>query len=117
MAPKRLKMDANSTPTAPAPMIPMRAWDGWHIQDFNIGENQVRVGLKPGNHASFRAGRHNYVLGFDGLGTFVGRDFDASIPLQPRITLDDVDFVLAHEKVDALGVFGDDLVLAIENAE
>ena len=39
--PKRLKMEANSTPTAPAPMIP-RVFGTVKIQNLDVGEDQIR---------------------------------------------------------------------------
>ena len=67
LVPKRLKMDANSTPTAPAPMISM---------DFGIaGRSRISMlvrmssasGFEPGQHARFRAGGDDDVLRFQRL--------------------------------------------------
>ena len=42
-------------------------------------------------------------------------DFDLAGPGQPAVALDDVDLVLLHQELDALGVLGDDLVLAVDH--
>ena len=42
-------------------------------------------------------------------------DFDLAGAGQAAVALDHVDLVLLHQELDALGVLGDDLVLAVEH--
>ena len=70
--PKRLNMDANSTPTAPAPMIISDFGTAVQVQDLDVGEDEFGVGLQAGQHARFRAGGDQDVLRFEGLRAFVG---------------------------------------------
>ena len=74
--PKRRNIDANSTPTAPAPMI---------ISDFGtcvrfrismLVRMNSAIRFQAGQHAGFRAGRDQDVLRLEGLGAFVAFDFD-----------------------------------------
>ena len=86
------------------------------IQDFDVGEDALRVGLEPGEHARFRTGGQNDIARFQSLGATVrGVDFDAARTGQPRVALDPIDLVLAHEELDALGVLGDDRILALQH--
>ena len=67
LVPKRWKIDANSTPTAPAPMMASVFGTLGQVQNLNVGENELGIGFQAGEHARFRAGGDNDVLGFDGL--------------------------------------------------
>ena len=64
--------------------------------------------------ASEPGGQHD-VLGFQDLLAAVGGDFDLAGTGQAAVALDPVDLVLLHQVLDALGVLGDDLVLAVEH--
>ena len=107
-------MDANSTPTAPAPMM---ASDFGTVVRFRISI-LVRIrsgsGCKPGQHARFRAGGDDDVARFQGLRTLRALHFDAPAALQPGVALDPLDLVLAQQELDALGVLVDDAVLLVD---
>ena len=50
--------------------------DGGEVENFDVGEDRFRVGLEAGEHAGFRAGRDDDVLGFEGLRVFAVGHFD-----------------------------------------
>ncbi len=89
--------------------------NGLHIQNLNVGEDQVVIRLQTREHARIGAGGENDVLCFNGLRTFVAGHFNTAAAQQTSMALDQVHLVLAEQKLDALGVFGDDLILAIEH--
>src|SRR5689334_6447791 len=85
------------------------------IQNFDIGEDALGIRLQSGEHARLRAGSQHDVLEFDDLRARVGGDFQLSGARQTAVALDHVHLVFLHQELDALGVLGDDLVLALED--
>ena len=83
-----------------------------YIQDLDVGQDALGVRLEAGNHARFRASGEDDVLGFERLDAAFGVDLHCARAGEFGVALDDVDFVLLHEKVDTFGVLADDLVLA-----
>ena len=79
--PKRLNMEANSTPTAPAPMIISDFGTAVQVQNFDVGQDEFGIGLQPGQHARFRAGGDQDILRLERLRAFVALDFDLAAAL------------------------------------
>ncbi len=77
-------------------------------------------GFQAGKHARFRSGGDDDILGLECLGAGFRFHLDSNRSVarawQDRsVALHPVDLVLLHQELDALGVFGDDLVLAVEH--
>ena len=85
-----------------------------HVQDLDVGED-VAIGLQPGKHLRFGTCGEDDVFRVERLRPLVGADLDLAAALQGRVALDPVDLVLLHEELEALRVFCDDLVLAVED--
>ncbi len=83
------------------------------VENLNIGEDTLVVGSQTREHARLRAGGHHDVAGFVGLFAGSRSDLDLAGAGQAAITLDPIHLVLLHQELDALGVLGDDLVLAV----
>src|SRR5579883_2776022 len=88
------------------------------IENLDISQNGFRVGLQAGKHAGFRTGGDDDVLSFVRLGVVPGLHVDAQKPIgTPRlerpVALDPIDLVFLKQELDALGMLGDDLVLAV----
>ena len=113
--PKRLNMEANSTPTAPAPMIISDFGTLRQVQNLDVGQDEFGVGLKAGQHARLRAGGDQNVLRFERLGAFVGLDFHLAGAFDGGEAGESLDLILLHQKLDAFGVFLDDAVLALDH--
>ena len=111
--PKRLKIDANSTPTAPAPMIPSVFGTVVRFRISMLVRMNCGSGCKPGQHARFRAGGDDDVLRLEGLRAAVSALTSTLPPPLASRALDPLDLVLLHQELDALGVLGDDPVLAV----
>ncbi len=86
------------------------------IENFDVGEDALRVRLQPRKHARFRARSEHDVARLEHLRAAAVGDFDLPGSGQTGASLDPVDFVLFHQELDALGVFGDDLVFPIAHA-
>ena len=69
-------MEANSTPTAPAPMIMSDFGTRLQIQNFDVGENEIGIGRQARQHARFRPGGDQNVLRVEHLRALIGPDFD-----------------------------------------
>ena len=110
--PKRRKIDANSTPTAPLPRIAIDFGTSLRPIASSLVMIRLRSIAMPGHAARRRAG------GDDDLPARAQRlrvaleDVDAAVAGQPRRALDPVDLVLLEQKLDALRQAGDDPVLA-----
>ena len=107
-------------PTAPAPMTMSDLGSCVDGENFDVGQDAV-VGLQAGQHLGLGAGGQNDVLRLD-LADFgrSRRHFDGVHAVlrragQPAIALDARDLVLLHQEVEALGVLGDDGVLALQH--
>ena len=91
--------------------------DGQH---FNVGKDAA-AGSEAGKHLGLGAGGENHVFRLhlacfagpgrhlDGVHAVLGRAGEAAIALDAR------DLVLFHQKIEALGVLGDDAVFALEH--
>jgi len=90
-----------------------RLRDGGHLEDFDVGEDGIVRG-ESGQHAGFGAGGDEDVLGFERLSAFGAFDLDFAAAFDGAEACDDVDLVLLHEELDALGVLGDDFVFAVD---
>jgi hypothetical protein len=108
--PKERKMEANSTPTAPAPTI---------TSDLGIsGSERISILVRTRSlGSSFRTGAEDYVPGFDRRGFTIGSDFDGQHPVLRRasqltVAANRFHLVLLHEEIEALGVLGHDFRLA-----
>ena len=87
------------------------------VQDFNVRENALRIGLKAREHAGLRTRGEDDVLGLDDFLFARGRgDFDLAGAGEASAAEDPLDLVLLHQELDALGVLGDDLILTIADA-
>ena len=91
-----------------------RLGDVRQIEDFNVGQDAPGVRLQAGEHAGFRAGGEHNIPGFDDLLAAGRGDFDLAGTRQAAVTLDDVHLVFLHQELDALGMLGDDFILAVE---
>src|SRR5262249_50975687 len=92
--------------------------DRIEAQHFNVGQDTV-VGFEAGQHAGERPRGQDDVFGLD-LGFFAAFAFDFhrehaafGRASQPPKTGNAVHFVLTHQKIQALGMLGHDLVLAL----
>src|SRR5579863_1137617 len=86
-------------------------------EDFDVGEDAV-AGLKAGDHAGFGAGREDYIFRFDVASFVVVHDFDGEYAVlrgagELAIAFQGLNVIFLHQEVEAFGVLGDDLVLAI----
>src|SRR5690349_15512830 len=87
-------------------------------KNFDVGED-ARVGFQAGEHARRGAGGDDNILSLDGfVVAALARHFHAEYAILRRageaaVTGDHLHFVLAHEEFQALGVLGDDFVLAL----
>jgi hypothetical protein len=83
------------------------------LEDLVGGEDPLAVGLEAREHAGHRARGDDEVLELDRLGVaVVALDRELALAVEPAEAVEDGDLVLAHQELDALGVRGDDLVLA-----
>ena len=92
---------------------------GGQAEDFNIGENAI-VGFQAGQHARVRACGQNDVFGLHFARAFAALHLDGMHAAFRRAGEAGeaeyaVNLVLADQKVESLGVLGDDLVLAVLN--
>ncbi len=65
--PKLLKIEPNSTPTAPAPMTTIDLGICGKAQNFDVGQDAACVRFYPGQHAGVGASREHHILGLDRL--------------------------------------------------
>ncbi len=89
------------------------------FQDFDIRKDPI-TRLKAGDHASLGAGRQNHVLCFELRSLAVVFHFNCVHAILRRtgelaVTFNGLNFVLAHQEIEPLGVFGDDLRLTVLN--
>ena len=113
--PNELKIEANSTPTAPAPIDDQRFRNCGQLQNFAIAQNYFAVDGHARQRAGFGAGGEHHVFRFDlgGLAVFFyghASRAGAASPAGDGLTL-----FLRNKKFDALGVLVDDFVLAREH--
>ena len=78
------------------------------------------LGLEAGKHARFRARGENHVLRLQMAGLVVVHDFDGQHAILRRagqlaVALHGLNLILLHQELEALGVLGHDLRLAILN--
>ena len=110
--PNRRKIDANSTPTAPLPMIAIDFGTSLRWIASSLVMMRLRSISMPGT-----------LRGAEPVATMISlrraqrlrvafEDVDAAVAGQPRRALDPVDLVLLEQELDALGQAGDDPVLA-----
>ncbi len=85
------------------------------VENFDVGEDELRVRLQPGEHARFRSGGDDDVLGFHRLNAFFATYFDVACAFDGSEALDPFDLVLLHQELDALGMFGDDAILPLDD--
>ena len=117
--PKLRKIDANSTPTAPAPITTSDLGGALKRQNFDIGQDR-RVRLQSRQQLGLRARRHNHVLrlhrAFHAARVHVHRVHAVfRRPRQPSKARNNRDLVFLHQELEALHVLGDDGVLAREH--
>src|SRR5579872_4804555 len=91
--------------------------DFFQAENFDVRQDAI-VRFHAGQHAGFRTTGEDDVLRFELRRLGVVCDFDGEDSVlcgagQLAVALDGLDFVLLHEEVEALGVFRDDLVLAV----
>ena len=119
--PKLLKMEPNSTPTAPAPITTMDLGIWGRARISMLVRMRSASASTPGN---MRASEPVAITTFFAwtvlLLTIGGFDRDGvnalfRRPGEPAVALDVSDLVLAHEEVEALHVLGDDPVLALQD--
>ena len=89
----------------------------FQAENFDVGEHAV-AGFEAGKHAGFRASGENDVLRLEMAGLVVVHDFDGEHAIlrgagQLAVALHGLDFILLHQELEALGVLGHDLRLAI----
>ena len=110
--PKRRKIDANSTPTAPLPMIAI----DFGISFRWIASSLVMIRLRsismPGTLRGCRAGGDDDLLARVSVCFSPVGDLDLAVAGKPAAALDPVDLVLLEQQLDAAGQPLDDLVLA-----
>ena len=111
--PKRLKIDANSTPTAPAPITIRLFGTAVRFRISILVRMNSASGCKPGQHARFRAGGENDVLRFQRLHAGVRFHFDFAAALQRGEARDPLHLGPLQQEVDALGMLVDDSILAV----
>src|SRR5579863_9373303 len=85
------------------------------IQNLDVSENALGIRLKPREHARLRAGGEHNGTRFEDLRGSVAGDLDATLAGEAAVALDPIDLVLLHQELDALGVLGNDLILAVED--
>ncbi len=108
-------MEANSTPTAPAPMMIRGFWDFRKFKNRAVGGDDLVIGLDAGQRFGFGTADHQNAAGFnDGtLAVFSTLIFPGPSYLPQPCTHSTLFFF--EEKLDAFGVLGDDLGLAGKN--
>ncbi len=85
--PKRLKIDANSTPTAPLPMIAIDFGDLGQVNGLVARDDARPIDLDAGHAAGRRARRHDDLPRGDLLrATTLGGHLDAAVTEQPAPT-------------------------------
>jgi hypothetical protein len=87
--------------------------NGGEVEDFDVGEDELGVGLEAGKHAGFRAGGDDDVLGFEGLHAGIGLHFHFAAALERGVAADALHFGALEQQFHALGMLGDDAVLAV----
>ena len=101
--PKRRKIDANSTPTAPLPMIAIDFGISLQPDGFVAGDDARAIDFDPRHAARRRPGRDDdFLARRERLVLAVGH-FDPALAGEPRRALDPVDLVLLEQELDALG--------------
>ncbi len=85
-------------------------------ENLDVGQDAV-ARLETWQHTRFRTGTEDHVLRFDLRGFAVGGDLDGEHSVLRRagqlaVTADGFDFVLLHQKIEALGVLGHDFRFA-----
>src|SRR6266853_1147988 len=96
-----------------------RFGNGGQAEHFNIGKD-AGVGVEPGQHARERAGGKNDVFCLNLAGAFAAFNLNRVHAVlcgagEAAEAEHAVNLVLADEKIEPLGVLGDDLVLAVLN--
>ena len=120
-APKLLKIDANSTPTAPEPITTSDFGISVDLQNLVVRQNRV-VRLVARQHARIGARRQHHLLRLDRLGLAIGQlHLDGMNAVLRRAgqlaeALDGRDLVLLHQEVETLDVPRDHVVLARQHA-
>ena len=109
--PKRRKIDANSTPTAPLPMIAIDFGTSARSNRLVARDDVLLVDLDAGHAARRRSGGDDDLARRERARVGAG-DLDLALAGQARGALDPLDLVLLEQELDALGEAGDDLVLA-----
>ena len=110
--PKERKIEANSTPTAPAPTITSDLGTSGKFRISRLLRITLAVELDARQRARLRAGREHDVRGFDLGDLAVGLHRHAARARPAAPALHRLHFIFAEEKLDALGVLVDDVVLA-----
>ena len=87
--------------------------DGGEIQDLDVGQDELGVGLQAGKHAGLGAGRDDDVLCLQRLDAGIGLDFHLAAALEGGEARDALDLGALQQEFDAFGVLGDDPVLAL----
>ena len=111
--PNRRNMEANSTPTAPAP-ITTRLW-GTAVRSriSMLVRMQFGVGLQAGQHARLRAGRDNDVPRFERLRAGVRFHLHLAPALERGVARDALHLGALEQHLHAFGMLGDNAVLAV----
>ena len=109
--PKRRKIDANSTPTAPLPMIAIDFGTSCRMDRLVARDDALAIDLDAGHAARRRSGRDDDLLARAQRLRLAFEDVDAAVARQPRRALDPVDLVLLEQELDALRQAGHDAVL------
>ena len=120
--PKLRKMEANSTPTAPAPMT-MRDFGTWGMERISMLVRMRSSGCEAEDCFGVGAGGEDDVFRFDLAGFAVCAAVRSTVwtpslagPVSRAVAGDDGDLVLLHQELKALGVLVDDGGLALEHA-
>ena len=110
--PKRRKIDANSTPTAPLPRMAIDFGTSLQVDRLIARDDALAIDLHAG-HAARRGtgGDHDLARGAQALRFAIG-DVHLPAPGDPRRALDPFNLVLLEQKLHALRQARDDLVLA-----
>ena len=108
-------MEANSTPTAPAPTITSDFGISFRLR-ISMFVSTAIVWLQTGQHARFGAGREDDILRLHLAGLAVIRHFHGQHAVlcragQLAVASDRFHLVLLHQEIEALGVLGHDFRL------